>query len=150
EPAMPVFDVRTMIQSLDTPDGYMLYRLAAVMASAMGLMGLILAVVGLYGVVSYSAAQRTHEIGIRMALGARPAQVLIAILRQGIVIVLCRSVFGILAAMAAAKLVGSFLVGVSAVDPVTYVGVSFLLAAIALLASFIPARRATRIDPMLA
>jgi putative ABC transport system permease protein len=126
------------------------FRLAAVMASALGLLGLVLAVVGLYGVISYSAAQRTHEIGIRIALGAKPSQVLKTILRQGIVIVFCGSAFGILAAAAIAKLVGSFLVGVSAVDPLTHIAVSLLLAAIALLASFIPARRATRVDPMMA
>ena len=148
--SVPVFDVRTMIQALDGPDGLLLFRLAAAMASSMGLMGLVLAVVGVYGVISYSVAQRTHEIGIRIALGARPAQVLNTILRQGVMIVLYGSVFGILSAVAIAKLVGSFLVNVSAVDPITYIAVSLLLAAIALLASFIPARRATRVDPMLA
>ncbi|HEY6349272.1 MAG TPA: ABC transporter permease [Candidatus Angelobacter sp.] len=147
---VPVFDVRTMTQALDSPDGFLLFRLAAAMASSMGLLGLVLAVVGVYGVISYSAAQRTHEIGIRIALGARPGQVLKTILRQGVMIVLCGLAFGILAAIAIAKLVGSFLVDVSAVDPVTYVGVSALLASIALLASFIPAWRATRVDPMLA
>ena len=150
EPAMPVFDVRTMTQSLNTPDGFMLFRLAAAIASSFGLMGLVLAVIGVYGVVSYSAAQRTHEIGIRIALGARRSQVLRTVLRQGVVIVLFGSALGIATAIAAARLVGSFLVGVSAVDPTTYVGVSLLLAAIALLASFIPALRATRVDPMLA
>src|SRR5262249_49999458 len=150
EPAMAIFDVRTMTQSLNTPDGFMLFRLAAVIASSLGLLGLVLAIVGVYGVVSYSAAQRTHEIGIRIALGARRSQVLRAILRQGIMIVLFGSIFGILTAIAVARLVGSLLVGVSAVDPATYVGVSLLLAATALLASFIPALRATRVDPMLA
>ena len=145
---VPVFDVRTMVQTLDSPDGFLLFRLAAVMASALGLMGLALAVVGLYGVISYSAAQRTHEIGIRIALGAKPGQVFKTILRQGVVMVLYGSLFGILAAVAMAKLVGSFLVDVSAVDPITYIAVSLLLASIALLASFIPARRATRVDPM--
>lgn len=148
--SLPVFDVRTMTAALDTPDGFLLFRLAAAMASAMGLMGLALAVVGVYGVVSYAAAQRTHEIGIRIALGAQPGQVLRTVLRQGFIIIAFGSAFGILAAMAIAKLVGSFLVDVSAVDPVTYVAVSFLLAFIALLASFIPARRATQVDPMMA
>jgi len=148
EPAMAIFDVRTMTQSLNTPDGFMLFRLAAVIASSLGLLGLVLAIVGVYGVVSYSAAQRTHEIGIRIALGARRSQVLRTVLRQGVAIILFGSAFGILTAIAVARLVGSFLVGVSAVDPATYVGVSLLLAAIALLASFIPARRATRVDPM--
>ena len=148
EPAMAIFDVRTMTQSLNTPDGFMLFRLAAVIASSLGLLGLVLAIVGVYGVVSYSAAQRTHEIGIRIALGARRSQVLRTVLRPGVAIILFGSAFGILTAIAVARLVGSFLVGVSAVDPATYIGVSLLLAAIALLASFIPARRATRVDPV--
>ena len=118
------------------------------MASSLGLLGLVLAVVGVYGVISYSAAQRTHEIGIRIALGARPVQVLGTVLRQGIVIVLCGVMSGILAAVAIARLAGSFLVDVSAVDPVTYITVSLVLASIALLASLIPAHRSTRVDPM--
>ena len=150
EPAMAIFDVHTMTQSLNTPDGFMLFRLAAAITSSLGLLGLVLAIIGVYGVVSYSAAQRTHEIGIRIALGARRSQVLRTVLRQGVLIVLFGSAFGILTAIAVARLVGSFLVGVSAIDPATYIGVSLVLAAIALLASFIPARRATRVDPMLA
>jgi predicted permease len=148
--ALPVGDVQSMNQVLDGLNGFFIYRLGAAMAGALGLLGLTLATVGVYGVVSYSAAQRTHEIGIRMALGALPGQAVKAIFRQGLIIVGCGMGLGVLAAAAIAKLVGSFLVGVSAVDPVTYVGVSLLLAAIALLASFIPARRAARVDPVIA
>jgi predicted permease len=150
QPALPVGDVQGMNQVLNGLNGFFVYRLGAVMAGALGLLGLTLATIGVYGVISYSAAQRTHEIGIRMALGALPGQAVRAIFRQGLVIVGCGMVLGVLAAAAIAKLVGSFLVGVSAIDPATYVGVSLLLAAIALLASFIPARRASRVDPVIA
>ncbi|HEY6306221.1 MAG TPA: ABC transporter permease [Candidatus Angelobacter sp.] len=150
QPALPVGDVQSMNQVMDGLGGFFIYRLGAAMAGALGLLGLALAIVGVYGVISYSAAQRTHEIGIRMALGALPGQAVKAIFRQGLIIVGCGIVLGVLAAAAIAKLVGSFLVGVSAIDPVTYLGVSLLLAAIALLASFIPARRASRVDPVIA
>jgi predicted permease len=150
QPALPVGDVQSMNQVLDGLNGFFIYRLGAAIAGALGLLGLTLATIGVYGVISYSAAQRTHEIGIRMALGALPGQAVKAIFRQGLIIVGCGTVLGVLTAAAIAKLVGSFLVGVSAVDPVTYVGVSLLLAAIALLASFIPARRASRVDPVIA
>ncbi len=150
QPTLPVGDVQSMNQVLDGLNGFLIYRLGAALAGALGLLGLTLATVGVYGVISYSAAQRTHEIGIRMALGALPGQAVRAIFRQGLIIVGCGMVLGVLAAAAIAKVVGSFLVGVSAIDPVTYVGVSLLLAAIALLASFIPARRASRVDPMIA
>jgi predicted permease len=150
QPALPVGDVQSMNQVLDGLNGFLIYRLGAALAGALGVLGLTLATVGVYGVISYSAAQRTHEIGIRMALGALPGQAVKAIFRQGLIIVGCGMVLGVLAAAAIAKLVGSFLVGVSAIDPVTYIGVSLLLAGIALLASFIPARRASRVDPVIA
>jgi putative ABC transport system permease protein len=150
QPGLPVGEVQTMNQVLQGLNGFFIYRLGAALAAALGLLGLALAIVGVYGVISYSAAQRTHEIGIRIALGALPGQAVKAIFRQGAIIVGCGVVLGVLAAAAIAKLVGSFLVGVSAIDPATYVGVSLLLAAIALLASFIPARRASRVDPVIA
>jgi putative ABC transport system permease protein len=150
QPALPVGDVQSMNQVLDGPNGYLIFRLGASLAGALGLMGLALALVGVYGVLSYSAAQRTHEIGIRMALGALPGQAVKAIFRQGLTIVGCGIALGVLSAKAIASLVASFLVGVSATDPATYVGVSILLAAIALVASLIPARRAARVDPVIA
>src|SRR4029077_15647551 len=114
-----------------------------------GLLGLILAVVGVYGVLSFATSQKTHEIGVRMALGAQRSDVLRLIFGQGMFIVAVGLAFGIAAALAASQFVGQFLT-VSATDPVTYVAVSALLALVALLACYIPARRAMRVDPMVA
>ncbi len=149
-PVMPVLEIQTMTEALDTINGLLLYQFGAALAASLGILGLALAVVGVYGVVSYGASQRTHEIGIRMALGAQPAQVLTMIFRQGIFIVSSGLVAGILAAAAIARLVGNFLSGVSPVDPLTYISASLLLAVIALLACYIPARRAMKVDPMVA
>jgi predicted permease len=148
-PDLPVFDAQPMRRSLDSLNGYLLFRLGAIVAGAMGLLGLALAVIGVYGVVSYAANLRTHEIGVRMALGAQPVDVLRMIFGQGMVIVGLGVALGIAGAMAAGRVVGSFLV-VSARDPVTYVAVSAILIAVALAACFIPARRAMRVDPMVA
>ncbi len=149
-PAMPVLEVQTMTAALDTINGLLLFQFGAGLAASFGILGLALAVVGIYGVVSYGASQRTHEIGIRMALGAQPADVLHMIFRQGLFIVAAGLIAGILAAAAIARLVGSFLSSVSPMDPFTYIIASLLLGAVALLACYIPARRATRVDPMTA
>ncbi len=149
-PVMLVVDVQTMSEALDTINGLLLYQIAAGLAASLGILGLTLAVVGVYGVVSYSASQRTHEIGIRLALGAQRTDVLRMILRQGFFIVGAGLIAGILAAAAIARLVGSFLSGVSPVDPLTYASASILLAAVALLACYTPARRAMKVDPMVA
>ena len=149
-PAMPVLDVQTMTAALDTTNGLLLFQFGAGLAASLGFLGFALAVVGVYGVVSYGASQRTHEIGIRMALGAQPAQVLGMIFEQGLFIVGGGVVVGILAATAIARLAGNLLVGVAPLDPLTYVSASILLAAIALLACYIPARRAMRVDPKIA
>jgi predicted permease len=150
EPAMPVFDVQPMATVLDGLNGFLLFRFAAVLAGSLGILGLLLAIVGVYGVISYSSIQRNHEIGIRTALGAQPAQILKMILGQGLVIVGIGVAVGVLAAGALASLVGHFLFGVAPLDPPTYVTCSLLLMAIASLACYIPARRATRVDPMVA
>jgi putative ABC transport system permease protein len=149
-PSMPIFDVRPMLQGLETLNGFLLFELAAGLAAALGLLGLILAVVGVFGVISFSVSQRTHEIGIRMALGAGSRSVLQMILRQGTLIVALGLVLGIVLALGMAQLVGGFLSGVSPFDPLTYVGVSLALTLVAMLACYIPARRATRVDPMVA
>jgi putative ABC transport system permease protein len=149
-PSMPIFEVREMEQSLETLNGFLIFELAAGLAGALGFLGLILAVVGVFGVISFSVSQRTHEIGIRMALGAGARSVLKMILRQGALIVSVGLGLGILLALGMARLVGNFLEGVSPFDPLTYVCVTLSLAAVALLASYVPARRATRVDPMVA
>ena len=148
-PDLPVFEVKTMQEALYTLNGFLAYEVAAGLAAAMGLLGLTLSIVGVYGVIAYAASQRSHEIGVRMALGAQPRQILQMMLRQGIVIVGVGLGVGVLAALAAAKVVGTFLT-VSPTDPVTYVAVSVLLAVVALAACAIPARRAMRVDPMVA
>ena len=148
-PELPVFEVKTMTEALYTLNGFLAFEVAAGLAGAMGILGLVLSIVGVYGVISYAASQRTHEIGVRMALGAQPRQILGMMLRQGIVIVGVGLMVGVLAALAAAKVVGTFLT-VSPTDPVTYLGVSVLLTLVALAACAIPARRAMRVDPMVA
>ncbi|MBV8052962.1 MAG: ABC transporter permease [Acidobacteriaceae bacterium] len=148
-PGMPVFDVQTMTEALNTLNGLLRFQIAAGIAAAMGLLGLILAVVGVYGVISYSANQRTHEIGIRMAIGAEPLDILKMIFRQGLFIVCLGLLVGTAGAFASARVLKGFLV-VSATDPVTYLLVATGLTLVALFACYIPARRATRIDPMMA
>ena len=150
EPAMPVFDVQAMTTMLDSLNGFLPFRIAAVLASALGILGLLLALVGVYGVISYAASQRTHEIGIRLALGAQPAQILKMVFGQGLLIVGMGVLAGILAAGALGRLVGNLLFAVAPFDPLTYASASVLLAATELLACYIPARRATRVDPMVA
>jgi ABC-type antimicrobial peptide transport system permease subunit len=149
-PSMPVFDVRPLVQAMDTINGFLIFEMAAVLAGALGALGLILAVVGVFGVISFSVSQRTHEIGIRMALGAEAKNVLAMVLRQGVVIVAVGLGLGILLAAVMGKLVGGFLSGVSPFDPVTYVGVTAGLTVVAMVACWVPARRATRVDPMVA
>jgi predicted permease len=146
---LPVFDVQTMSQALNTLNGLLFYKIGAVLAALLGMLGLILAIVGVYGVVSYAATQKTHEIGVRMALGAQPADILKIVFREGLVIVGIGLVVGIGGALAAGQVVGSFLT-VSARDPVTYAIVTATLLIVALSACFIPARRAMRVDPMVA
>jgi putative ABC transport system permease protein len=113
-------------------------------------LALILALGGIYSVMSYSAAQRTHEIGIRVALGAQQKDVLKLVLRQGIGLTLLGVIIGLAGAFALARVISNFLFGVTVTDPLTFLAVSALLFGVALLASYIPARRATKVDPLVA
>jgi len=149
-PDLPIFDARTMQQGIHGLGGLFIFRLAAALAGVMGILGLTLATVGVYGVVSFGAAQRTREIGIRMALGATRRGILVAIVRQGLQLALIGIASGLMGAFALSRLLRSTLVGVKPGDPGTFIGVSLLLLSVALLASFIPARRATKVDPMVA
>ena len=150
EPNLPIYDVMTMEQAVAGANGYFLFKMGAGLAAALGILGLILAVVGVYGVVSYGATQRQHEIGIRMALGARPAGVLGLIIRQAVILVGAGIGIGVLAALGVNRLLLSLLVGVTSSDPLTLVTVCGLMLAVALLACYIPARRATKVDPLVA
>ncbi|MGB9179654.1 MAG: FtsX-like permease family protein, partial [Pyrinomonadaceae bacterium] len=113
-------------------------------------LALTLASVGIYGVMAYSVSQRTHEIGIRLALGAQSSDVLKMIVGQGMALAAIGIVIGLAVALTLTRLLSSLLFGVSATDPVTFTGIALLLACVAFLASYIPARKATKVDPMVA
>jgi predicted lysophospholipase L1 biosynthesis ABC-type transport system permease subunit len=147
-PDLPVLNLMTLVESISV--SRLPQRIAAAVASILGLVGLLLAAVGIYGVVAYSVAQRHREIGIRMALGARPGSVLRLVLRQGVKLALFGVLAGGMAAFGLGRLLESLLFGLSASDPVTYLGIATLLVGTALAASLLPARRAARIDPMTA
>ena len=149
-PGVPISQVQTMAQALQGVNGFFFFRFGAQLTGTMGLLGLILAVVGVYSVVSYAAAQRTHEIGIRMALGADPRDILKMVLRQSIAIVALGLGIGLAAAFAGTRAIANLIVGIKPTDPVTFVGVVVMLSAIALVACWIPARRATRVSPLTA
>jgi predicted permease len=143
-------DLQTMRQSLSGLGGFLLFRFGASQASAMGLIGLLLAIVGIYGVVSYGATLRTREIGIRMALGAQPRDVLQMILRQGTVLIVCGIAAGLAGAFALTRIIARFLPLVEGNGPAVFLLVTTALAAIAMVACYIPARRSTKINPTVA
>src|ERR1700723_1523780 len=147
-PDLPVCSAITMKESLGGANGFFIFRRGAELGAMMGILGTILAVVGVYGVVSFAASQRTREIGIRMALDAGRKEILAMIVRQGLGLVVSGVAFGLAAAWLLTRTMGNLLVGVSASDPVTFIGSAILLAAIALLACWIPARRAAALDPL--
>lgn len=144
----PVYDVMTMQQRVD--DVVAVSRSLMVLFGAFALLALILGAVGIYGIVSYSVTQRTHEIGIRMALGARAGNVLSLILKNGLVLVLTGIAIGVGGAFALTRFLTTLLFGVTPTDSVTFVVVCAIFFAIAMVASFIPALRATRVDPLIA
>ena len=122
----------------------------AALAAIFGFVALLMAAVGLYGVMSYTVAQRTHEVGIRMALGARANDVLRLVLKEGLILTCAGIGIGLLMSALLSRLVESFLYGISPIDAVTFITIPIGLALVALLASYVPARRATRVDPMIA
>jgi predicted permease len=150
DPELPLADFQTMTESLSGFMGFRVFQMGAQQAGAMGLLGLVLAVIGVYGVVSYGASQRTREIGIRMALGAQPASVLVMILRQGVWLVVAGVAGGLALSTVFARLAARVLPLIDRTDPLAFTVVTLLLAAIALWACYIPARRAMRTDPMVA
>jgi len=145
---LPVSSIRSMQEVVSQSIAAERFNMALMLLFA-GL-GLVLAAIGLYGVMAYSVAQRTQEIGIRMALGAQPVDVLVMVIRQGIRLALIGIGIGLIGAFAFTRLLASLLFGVSATDPLTFAAVSLIMMSVALGACFVPARRATRVDPMVA
>ena len=143
---VPLFDVKTMEEYLSA--SVAAPRFSSTLLSIFAAVALVLTVVGLYGVMSYSVAQRTNEIGIRLALGAQPRDVLLMIVKQGGLLIVIGLVIGLGGAYALTRLIESLLFGVTAKDPFTFVAVAGLLAFVALLACYVPAWRATKVDPM--
>ncbi|HKZ03657.1 MAG TPA: FtsX-like permease family protein, partial [Pyrinomonadaceae bacterium] len=125
-------------------------RFSMILLDAFAVVALLLASLGLYGVISYLVGQRTHELGIRIALGAQRTNVLRLVLGQGMKMALGGVALGLVAALGLTRLMAKMLYGVSTTDPVTFAVISLLLITVALLACFIPARRATRVDPLIA
>lgn len=148
DPSLAITDVQTIGEAVS--QGLWAPRMGAALLALFGGLALILAAVGVYGVLSYSVNQQTHEIGIRMALGAQPSSVLWLVIGQGLQLAAAGLALGLIGALVAMRVLTSLLFGVSTHDPVTFAGVSFVLLAAAVLACYIPARRATRVDPIIA
>jgi predicted permease len=148
DPNLPTHNLRTLrehVQATLAP-----VRMGTTALSVFSLLGLFLAAMGIYGVMSYAVAQRTHEIGVRMALGARRRDVLKLIVRQGMVLTLTGAAIGLLIAYGATRLLAKLLYGVGSTEPMTFAGVTLLLISVALAACYLPARRATKVDPLVA
>jgi putative ABC transport system permease protein len=146
DPGEPVYQVVKMNERLS--DSFAPRRFQTLLFGAFAALALAIAAVGIYGVVSYAVSRRTHEIGVRMALGATPRDALKMVIRQGMLLALIGVGLGVAAALALTRVMKSLLFNVSANDPATFVGVALLLVAVALIASYIPARRATKVDPL--
>jgi predicted permease len=150
EPNLPLYDVQSMTQALGSGLGLFPVRVGAVSAASLGLLALALAIVGIYGVLSYLTSQRTHEIGVRMAIGATQNHIVRLVLHDGSKLVLFGLAAGLLVTLGCSRVVGSFLFGISARDPLTLVSVAAILGCVALMACAIPAWRAARVDPTVA
>lgn len=150
EPEVAIFNVRTMDEMISSSPASFMRRFPALLISIFAGIALLLASIGIYGVVSYSVSQQTHHIGVRMALGARPADILKMVLSQGLVLALVGVGVGVIAALGLTRLLGSLLYEVQANDPGTFAIVAGSLFVVALLACYFPARRATKVDPLVA
>ena len=148
DPDLPVSDVKTMDQILDQDMAG--DRFDTILLGTFAAVALILSALGIYGVMAFAVAQRTHEIGLRMALGAGPGRVLGLILKEGMILTVIGLVFGLGGAFLIGRAMKSQLFGIGAIDPVAFGAVAGVLVASALLACYIPVRRAMRVDPMIA
>ena len=148
DPDVPLYDVKTMREVLDGSLASRRFNMA--LLALFAAMAVLLAAVGLYGVLAYMVTQRTHEIGVRMALGARKRDVLRLVVGQGMALTLGGVFLGILGALGLTRVLSTLLVGVAVTDPWTFAAVASLLGVVSFLACYIPARRAARVDPMVA
>ncbi|HEY5030203.1 MAG TPA: FtsX-like permease family protein, partial [Candidatus Angelobacter sp.] len=148
DPALPIANVSTLSTLVN--NSLAQQKFSVYLIAGFGLLALILASVGMYGVISYSVAQRTQEIGVRMALGAQPRDISAMVLLQGVRLAGLGIAIGLVVAFVVSRLIANFLYGVNASDPLTFVSVTLTLMAVALLACYIPARRAARVDPIVA
>jgi ABC-type antimicrobial peptide transport system permease subunit len=148
DPSQPIFDARPMIDRVH--ETWSSQRLLCFLFSIFAGLALLLASIGLYGLLAYTALKRVREIGIRLALGARPAQIRALILSDGLKLLLVGSIIGLLSAFAFSRALQSVLFEVKGIDPKIYLGVGLLLFGATLFASWIPARRASRVDPIVA
>ena len=148
DPNLPLFDVKTLTEHMRL--ALFAPKIAAMVLGVFGFVALLLSAIGIYGITSYTVAQRTHEIGIRLALGAQLSDVLKLVLSHGLKLTLIGAALGLVGAYLATRAITSVLYGVSATDPLTFVVVSLLLIGVALVACYVPSRRATRVDPLIA
>ena len=145
DPALPIMSTQSLEDSVSL--GLAPQRITASVAGSLGIVGLLLAAIGIYGVTAYAVARRTREIGIRIALGARPADIVRMVLREGVLLTLVGAAAGLVIAAAISQVLAGFLFGIPPIDPVTFTGTTVLFAATGLGACYVPVRRATRIDP---
>jgi putative ABC transport system permease protein len=148
DPNLPAFNVMSLAENVDI--SLFPARFGAFLLAVFGFLALLIASIGIYGVMSYGVSERTHEMGIRMALGARAGDVLRLVILRGMVLALIGVVIGACLAVASTRVVKSYLYDVSVTDPLTFAGIGLLLLGVALLACYIPARRATKVDPLVA
>jgi putative ABC transport system permease protein len=147
-PDQPMVKIRTMEENIST--SVSLPRFRTVLLAIFAMSALLLSVVGLYGLMAYTVSQRVHEVGIRVALGAQSSDILKLIVGHGLKLVLIGVAVGLAGSFALTRLLATFLYGVTATDPVTFGGVALTLIVVAMVACYIPARRATRVDPIVA
>jgi len=148
DPLMVATDSQTIEEYMALP--LFPARATGFLLGASGVLAVVLTAIGLFGVITYVVAQRTHEIGVRMALGARQTDVLKLVMRQGLRVTIVGLLIGLVAAFGAARLLAPLLYGIGANDPATLIGVALGVTAVAMLACYIPARRAMRVDPVVA
>ncbi len=148
DPVLPIYDIRTMDERI--AESVASRRFSMQLLGLFGGIGLILAILGIYGVISFSVDQKINEIGVRMAIGAQTRDILLMVFRQGMILILAGVILGLAGSLALTRVLSGFLFDVTPMDPATYAGVSVILVAVALLACYLPARRATRVDPMVA